>query len=268
MTGTIINDMQIFENAEFGRIELLMFDGRPYFPASDCAIMLGYKNPRKAVIDHCPHVTKRDIGVTTGIKADGTEAFQTVEVNYIPEGDLYRLIIRSKLPAAVRFESWVCDEVLPTIRKYGAYIAEEALRQARENLSYAERLFQQLSEEQAKNFSMHEYVEQIGPKARYYDIVLQSDEPVQVSIIAKDYGMTAADFNKLLHELGVQYKIGQTWLLYSGYAGCGLTVTKTFLIDGEAVSIHTCWTQRGRVFIYDLLKRYGILPVAETAETL
>ena len=253
MTNTNTNKIQVFENAEFGRVEILMIDEKPYFPATECAKILGYVKPENAVARHCKGSLKRGV-LTNGGAQDKI---------FIPEGDLYRLIIRSKLPAAVRFEAWVCDEVLPAVRKYGAYITEEVLTQARENLAYAKRLLGQLSEEQEKNFSMHEYVEKIGPKARFYDIVLQSDEPVQVSIIAKDYGMTAADFNKLLHDLGIQYKVGQTWLLYSRYAKNGLTITKTYLIGGEIASIHTCWTQRGRVFIYNRLKRYGVLPLAE-----
>jgi prophage antirepressor-like protein len=103
------NQVQQFYNAEFGSIEILMIDGKPYFPASECAKILGYKNPRKAVSDHCPHVTKRDIGVQTGKKTDGTPAIQITEKSFIPEGDLYRLIIRSKLRTAERFERWVFD---------------------------------------------------------------------------------------------------------------------------------------------------------------
>jgi len=263
MTSKNTNKIQIFEHAEFGRIEILMIDERPYFPAVECAVKLGYTRPHNAIERHCAHSLKRGVSVDASNQF-GVTGERTVEKIYIPEGDLYRLIIRSKLPAAVRFESWVVDEVLPSIRKYGAYITEEALAQARENLAYAKKLFAQLSEEQARNFTMHEYMEKIGPKARYYDVVLQSDEPVQVSIIAKDYGMTAADFNIMLHDLCVQYKVGQTWLLYSRYAKSGLTITKTYLIGNEITSIHTCWTQRGRVFLYNLLKRHGILPVAET----
>jgi len=261
MTNT--NAIQVFENAEFGRVEVLMIDDKPYFPATECAVILGYTKPHNAIDRHCPHSLKRGVGVQTGFKGDGSPAIQTVEKAFIPEGDLYRLIIRSKLPAAVRFEAWVCDVVLPTIRKHGAYMTEEALKRARDSFEYAEELFHELSEEQSKNFAMQSYMEKIGPKARYYDIVLQSEEPVQVSIIAKDYGMTAVAFNNLLHKLGVQYKVGQTWLLYSGYANSGLTITKTYLIDEKIASIQTCWTQRGREFIYKLLKRYGILPVAE-----
>ena len=127
------NHMKVFEHPEFGEVGVIMIDGKIYFPATECAKTLGYKNPYKAINDHCPHLTKREVGVQTGSKADGTPAYQTVEKTFITEGDLYRLIIRSKLPAAERFEIWVFDEVLPSIRKHGAYINEDVLRRMRED---------------------------------------------------------------------------------------------------------------------------------------
>jgi len=257
------NQVQIFENNEFGKLEVLMIDGKPYFPASECAKVLGYKNPHKAINDHCPHLTKREVGVQTGIKANGTPAFQQVEKAYIPEGDLYRLIIRSKLPSAVRFEAWIFDEVLPSIRKYGAYIMEGILEQMQENSEFVDELIHLLSKEREKNDVLLDFAEHIAPKALYYDIILQCPDAIQVSIIAKDYGMSALAFNKLLNELGVQYKVGKTWLLYQTYADCGYTISKTYLIDGMIASVHTCWTQKGRLFLYELLKRHGILPQAK-----
>jgi len=233
---------------------VLTIDGAPFFPAVECAEKLGYRKPHDAVSRHCRASVKRGVIDSLG---------RTQEKIYIPEGDLYRLIIRSKLPAAARFEAWVFDEVLTSIRKYGAYITEEALRKLRESNDYSEDLFRQLSAEQAKSNSLMEYVEKAAPKARYYDVILQCRGPVQVSIIAKDYGMTAIAFNKLLHKLGVQYKIGGTWLLYKDFSNKGYTVTKTYYIDGVIASIHTCWTQKGRRFIYEALKSCGILPEAE-----
>lgn len=115
-------DLHSFNNSEFGELSIMMIEGKPYFPATECAKALGYSNPYKAIGDHCPHVTKREVGVQTGKKADGTPAMQTVSKSYIPEGDLYRLIAHSKLPSALEFEHWVFDEVLPSINKHGAYI--------------------------------------------------------------------------------------------------------------------------------------------------
>jgi phage antirepressor YoqD-like protein len=102
------------------------------------------------------------------------------------------------------------------------------------------------------------------PKASYYDLILQNKSLVPISKIAKDYGMSGRAFNKLLHELGVQYKMGNCWLLYQEYADQGYTQSKTHAIDAERSVMHTYWTQKGRLFIYDLLKnKKGILPVIE-----
>ena len=247
------NQVQIFENQEFGKLEVLLISGKPYFPATECATVLGYSTPRHAVSRHCKGGMKRAV-LTNGGEQEKT---------YIPEGDLYRLIIRSKLPAAIRFEAWVCDEVLPSIRKHGAYITEETLRRMLEDDTFTNRLLHYLSVEQAKNQMLTERMGELRPKAQYYDTILQSPSAVPVSIIAKDYGMSAAPFNKLLHVLGVQYKISKTWLLYKDYAAQGYTISKTYSINGVEASVHTCWTQKGRLFLYDLLKWYGILPEAE-----
>ena len=106
-----MDGIQIFNNDEFGEVRILKEDGNFYFVASDVAKKLGYVNSSKAVNDHCKGVTKR-YTLTKG----GNQ-----ELNFIPESDVYRLIVHSKLPAAERFEKWVFDEVLPSIRKTGSY---------------------------------------------------------------------------------------------------------------------------------------------------
>lgn len=118
-----MSELKTFNNSEFGELGVLEIDGKEYFPATSCAKILGYRNPRKAIIDHCREdgVTKRDAWVQTGIKSDGSPAMRKNEINYIDEGNLYRLIVHSKLPSAERFERWVFDEVLPSIRKQGGY---------------------------------------------------------------------------------------------------------------------------------------------------
>ena len=106
-----MNNLQVFENIEFGRLEVYEIDGKPHFPAAKCAGILGYTNPQKAIRDHCKGVNESCTPTPGGI--------QTIKV--IPEGDLYRLIIRSNMPKAQEFERWVFDEVLPRIRQTGTY---------------------------------------------------------------------------------------------------------------------------------------------------
>lgn len=107
------NNLQIFENDNFGQLRTIDDDGKIMFFATDVAKMLGYAKPQDAVSRHCRYSVKRGVPHPQGKG--------TLEVNIIPEGDLYRLITHSKLPAAEKFESWVFDEVLPAIRKTGSY---------------------------------------------------------------------------------------------------------------------------------------------------
>ena len=109
-----MNDLKVFSSTEFGELGIMLIDGKEYFPATQCAKILGYANPRKAVIDHCKKdgVTNRDVIDSLG---------RTQQMKFINEGNLYRLIVSSKLPAAEKFERWVFDEVLPSIRKNGSY---------------------------------------------------------------------------------------------------------------------------------------------------
>lgn len=111
-----MNDLKIFSNDTFGSIRTIDVNGKTYFVANDITKALGYVNPRKALTDHCKGVTKRDILLEQG----GTQ-----QMNVIPEGDVYRLIIKSQLPSAEKFEHWVFDEVLPTLREKGSYMIVE-----------------------------------------------------------------------------------------------------------------------------------------------
>jgi len=248
--------LQQFQNEEFGSLEILMIDGNPNFPATECAAILGYSNPQKAVRDHC-----REDGCTNRSVIDRLGREQ--KKRYINEGNLYRLIIRSKLPAAVRFEKWIFDEVLPSIRKYGAYITDEILEEAIRSQEFAFELLQKLQAEKAKIAALLDKVETLAPKARYYDLVLQSKGVVQVSVIAKDYGMSAVAFNRLLHDLKIQYRVGCTWVLYQRFADKGYTKSRTYYTASGECIIHTYWTQAGRLFLYNALGVSGILPLME-----
>jgi len=127
-------------------------------------------------------------------------------------------------------------------------------------------IIEQKEKQQLKlqNAQKEQIINELQPKATYYDLVLQNNSLLSVSTIAKDYGMSARTFNKLLHELGVQFRQGDCWLLYQRYADKGYTQSKTHTIDSEKSKMHTYWTQKGRLFIYELLKsRKGILPIME-----
>jgi len=245
--------VQQFHNKEFGSVEIVLIDGKPYFPAAECARILGYTNPQKAIRDHCKGVNETFTPTAGGVQRK----------KYIPEGDLYRLIIRSKLPAAERFERWVFDEVLPTIRKYGFFATDETLDEMLRSPKFTDALLRKLAEEREKNAALEELAVELAPRALYCDLILQSKNTVPVSLIAKDYGVSATAFNRLLHKLGIQYRAGGTWLLYQSYAGRGYTQTRTYHVGEKTSAMHTCWTQKGRLFLYEALKSCGILPLIE-----
>lgn len=256
-----MTNITIFKNNDFGEVRTLEQDGKTLFCGSDVAKALGYAIPSKAVNTHCKGVSKMEVPTNGG----------TQQMLFIPEGDLYRLIVNSKLPSAEKFERWVFDEVIPTVRKHGLYAKDELLNNpdlfisALEELKAERERIKRLELENAKN---KQIIGELKPKASYYDLILQNKSLMPISQIAKDYGMSGKAFNKLLHELGVQFKQGNTWLLYQGYADQGYTQSRTFAIDAERSRMHTYWTQKGRLFLYDLLKNErSLLPVIERKQS-
>lgn len=260
-----MSELQIFKNAEFGSVRTLTINDEPYFVARDVAEILGYSNPRKAIIDHVDEEDKTD-GVTI---RDSIGREQTPVL--INESGLYSLILSSKMPNAKKFKRWVTSEVLPAIRKHGIYAIDEVLN----NPDMLIAALTELKAEQEKTKLLTETVavqkqqiSEMKPKASYYDVVLNCKDLVAISVIAKDYGWSANRMNQYLHKKGVQYKQGnKIWLLYQKYSELGYTSTKTNSYSGSDGTVHTkphtYWTQKGRLFIYELLKLDGILPNIE-----
>ena len=188
---------------------------------------------------------------------------------FLTENGLYEVLMQSRKPLAKEFKKKV-KEILKSIRKHGLYAIDDLL----DNPDMAIAALQKLKEERQLRLQAQEeiaqknqIIQELQPKATYYDLILQSESLVAMSVIAKDYGMSARKLNDLLHELKVQFKQGSTWLLYQKYASKGYTQSKTHTIDAERSKMHTYWTQKGRLFIYDLLKnKKGILPKIEQDE--
>jgi len=262
MGGISMNGIQIFQNAEFGSVRTADINGVPYFVGKDVAEILGYSNTRKALLDHVDEEDKTD-GVTIRDSIGREQA--PVLIN---ESGLYSLILSSKMPNARKFKRWVTSEVLPAIRKHGVYATDELI--ANPDLAIA--AFTALKEEREKNRLLEQttavqkqQIAEMKPKASYYDVVLNCKDLISTSTVAKDYGKSAIWMNRYLHEKGVQFKQGEIWLLYQKYAEKGYTNTKTHSYSANDGTIHTkphtYWTQKGRLFIYDLLKQQGVFPV-------
>lgn len=258
-----MGELQVFNNAEFGSIRSLMVNGEPFFVGKDVAEILGYKDTADALRRHVDDEDK--------LTRCFTDSGQGREMYIINESGLYSLILSSKLLSAKRFKRWVASEVLPAIRRHGVFAMEDivnntdALIEALQAFK-AER--QQRIALQEENAVQKQQLVEMKPKASYYDTVLNCKDVIAVTVIAKDYGKSAQWLNECLHDKGIQYKQGdKIWILYQKYAEMGLTSTKTHAYPGSDggihTKVHTYWTQKGRLFIYDLLKADGILPTME-----
>ncbi len=256
-----MNNLQIFKSAEFGNIRTIEENGKVLFCGKDIADALGYSNSPKALNDHCRGVTKRYV-------PHPQSPTKQIEASFIPEGDVYRLITRSKLPAAEEFERWVFDEVLPSIRKSGGYIAGQETMSDSELMAKALLVAQRQIKQRDKLIaSQTQIIGELTPKAEYVDAILKNRSLVTITQIAKDYGMSGGKLNKILNGLHIQYKQSGQWLLYSAHQNKGWTHSETINItrsDGRPdVVMETKWTQKGRLALYEILKKAGILPLIE-----
>ena len=252
-----MNNIRIFQNEQFGQVRIAMNEnGEPLFCLADVAKALGYSRPADAVSQHCKGVA---ILPTPTVNQYGATVMQ--EMKYGKEGEVYRLTMKSKLPDAEKFQDWVCDEVLPSIRKTGGYmiskpedtpeelmarallVAQDALRRREERIANLEQQTALQSEE----------LQAAAPKVNYYEKVLQSTSTYNTNQIAKELGMSAVTLNQKLREMGVQYKQGGQWLLTHKYH---YTRTRTYPYvqrDGTpGTAMQTVWTERGREFIHGL----------------
>ena len=258
-----MNDLQIF-NFNGLDVRTVLIDGEPYFVGKDVAVVLGYKNTKDALIRHVDDEDKNTVVIHDRIKRGNPN--QVV----INESGLYSLILSSKLPTAKKFKHWVTSEVLPAIRKHGGYLTDKKIEEALYNPDTLIKLATQLKEEREGRLIAEQQVAELKPKASYLDEILENKELITVSVIAKDYGMSAMEFNKLLHNLKVQFKQGKNWLLYSSYQSLGWTSSSTNQVtkkDGSTMNVmNTKWTQKGRLGLYELLKRHDILPMIERVE--
>lgn len=270
-----MNEIQVFSNEKFGQVRGAMIDGEPWLVGKDVAERLLYSNPQKAIRDH---VDSEDRGVNEMDTPGGKQM-----VVMINESGLYSLIFGSKLDKAKEFKHWVTSEVLPAIRKTGGYVnnsevfiqnylpfADDTTKQLfRLTLDVVDKQNKQIADQQKELAEKSAAIEEMTPKASYYDIVINSPDLMPITIIAKDYGKSGTWLNRKLNEKGVQYRREKTWVLYHQYADKGYVGTKTYAYSGKAygaekhVAINTFWTQKGRLFIYELLKGEGILPIVE-----
>lgn len=264
-----MNELKIFSNEKFGSVRTVIKDNEPWFVAADVCKSLDIGNSTMAL-------SRLDDDEKALISIEGISRGNDT-ANIVNEPGLYSLVLGSRKPEAKEFKRWITHEVIPSIRKYGMYATDKLLADP----DFAIKVFQQMKEErearkvaeskvmvlEEENAAQKQQIAEYQPKITYYDQVLKCRDAVPTSIIAKDYGWSATRLNKFLEEKGVQYKLRGTWLLKQKYAGFGYTKSETFPFEGKSGDMHsainTKWTQKGRLFIYELMKKSGNLPLIE-----
>lgn len=243
----------IFKNSEFGELNLLMLEDKVYFPATQCAKIVGHENPTRAIRKFCKRATKM-VTPTAG----GTQ-----EVNYIPEGDLYRLIVRSKLPAAEKFEHWIFDEVLPTICKTGGYVNNDDLF-INTYLSYADENTKNLFRLQLITITqLNKKIEQDKPLVDFATQVSNTDDLIDIGALSKLLQKQGLDIgrNKLFKWLKDNKFIRLNNEPYQKYINEGYFQTKetTYLIDEHPkIAIKTYVTGKGQQYLFNKLSKENI----------
>ncbi|GIQ94176.1 phage antirepressor [Lactiplantibacillus plantarum] len=258
-----MNEVELF-NFEGMNVQTILIDGEPYLVRKNVATLLGYKNTKDALAKHVNDEDK--------LKAQVATSGQKRLMIMINESGLYDLIFDASRQGhnqeirmrAKRFRHWVTSEVLPSIRKNGIYMTDQtAYDITHDKNALGDLLLKAGSQLKQKDL----VIQELKPKADYTDSMLANKGLETISMIAKNYGYSTREFNKLLHGLGIQYKQGKTWLLYAKYQDEGYTHVEPYEYtnsDGIKQVRNTMkWTQAGQKFLYDFLKSKGIMPLVE-----
>lgn len=236
-------------------IHVVTFDGEPYFVAREVTKVLGYQWPANALRDYVDNDDKATIDLHLVKRGNPARVI-------INKSGLNSLIANSTSPRAAEFRQWAAEKLTPSIRKHNTKL-EEALKK----LNTVTRLAMDLKNERERRLIAEQRVNELTPNLTYYDKVLAHKEPVIMGLIAADYGLSYEDMTHKLHELGVIYKVGDTWLLCDKYQHEGWTLSKVVLKDKtdgtQKAIIRTKWTQKGWLGLYVLLKEHNILPLIE-----
>ena len=235
------NKIEIFSNEEFGTVRTITEGDRILFCAKDVAVALGYANPRKAVKDHCKGVTKRDTLTEGGIQS----------LSYMPEGDVYRLIVGSKLPSAQRFEVWLFETVVPSIRRHGAYITTPLLQKVTENPELLEKIIFLMFSERERADQLSARLSDVQPKADYYDAFVNPSDCTNIRDTAKELAVPERQFCQFLQNERFLFRCPAGNLMpYSKKSNEGLFIVRDYYRHGH-FGTYTLITPAGK----NLLRR-------------
>ncbi len=263
-----MEELKLFQSPIFGQVRTVVINGQVMFAATDVAKCLGYANPQKAIRDHCKQEGVNEMDTPTE-NQHGSIVMQRMK--FITKGNIIRLVASSKLPQAEQVESWIFDEVIPTVLETGGYISTKsddtpeeimarALTIAQATLAKREERLKQLEAETEQQQTTIELqgkeIKEAAPKVNYYDNHLQSVNTQTSTQVAKQVGMDAEKLHKKLKEIGIIYKQSGQWLLHAPYSTWGMHSTRTQTYtrsDGSiGTSVYTVWTTKGVRFIIAL----------------
>ena len=244
-----MNHVEIFKNPEFGSVRIIDENGKYLFCGTDVARALGYARPNEAVSKHCRGTLKRRTPTAGGIQ----------EMLFIPEGDVYRLIVHSKLPSAERFERWVFDEVLPSIRKHGAYMTKEKLWEVATSPEALLKLCTDLLAEREENAALRKENARLAGKAAFYDLFIDLKHSTNLRTTAKELVVPERRFVRFLLEQRFVYRTASGNVLpYAKPSNDGLFCVKDFCNHGH-IGSYTLVTPQGKLHFAEL--RHLILMV-------
>lgn len=285
-----MENIMIFEGHN---VEIFEFNGKVLFNPHDVGECLNIKDIKSTIRNFNDN---QKVKITNNmIKNSDVHTMHFRKLNnagevFLTEAGVYKLVFKSRKKEAEKFSNWVTDEVLPIIRKTGAYMTPETMVKVMQDPDFLigilnevksmQNEISRLNNEKQELIEIHsrekeslidavheleEESKEMQPKVKYYDIILRSKEALCITQIAKDYGFSGSKMNKLLGQLGIQYKLNGQWLLYKKYDSEGYTVSNTVVIreDENITRTYTKWSQKGRLFIYNKLKELGILPLCE-----
>lgn len=234
-----MEELQIFNNEEFGEIRTVTKNNKTYFVGNDVAKALGYSDTAKAIRTHCKGVDEMDIPTNGGVQ----------KMKVIAEGDIYRLVVRSQLPQSEKFESWVFDNVLPSIRKNGGYIAGQETLSDDELLAKALMVAQNKIAERDRIIAQkQEHIEQMQPKADFFDAVADSKTAISMNEVSKVLGIKGLGRNNLFEFLRDNAILDRWNVPYQKYIDCGWfrVIEQKYTKNGEEhISIKTLVYQKG-----------------------
>ncbi len=256
-------DLKVFKSSEYGEISVVFENNKEYFEATKIAQILGYTNPRKAIRDHCDKYigTIYRAKVITGKNKDGSLKTKNINKKFIDEANLYRLVLKSKLPSAKKFEKWVVEEILPSIRRNGGYMSDETVDEILKNPEFLLKLAQKLKGEKEKVKALNKAIKDFEPYIKIGQVVGECEDAISIGAFAKMLNSLGIDIgrNRLFYWFRVNGYImnqGNENQPKQKYVEQGLFKTRQYVVNtnnGQKIKVTTYITGKGQKYFIKII---------------